>query len=322
MPESNDYTKELRLIRSLLIVSSLQERRDLKALELIQKYSRKITWNLDKLKIDHEIWNYVKNMGYDPKFVFCHPKVLIYKPATSLYYRGLSGLSLKAAKSYLGAVDALESGGLKINLEGKKALLMAQTYNSFICSIIKNSNAWTLENGYRTIIANLGITIDGVMRNKIGVIVEQRIRTLILEWLIEHHLIIKPELTKEKIRDQGIPASSILKGNIGMKFGSEPDIAFIRDEVLLAVVEIKGGTDPAGALERYGAATKSFQHATSVSKRCKNFYLVAVVTEELMRRMEDDRLVDSRFDIVKLLEEPGYREDFFNELFHHTLRMI
>jgi hypothetical protein len=32
-------------------------------------------------------------------------------------------------------------------------------------------------------------------------------------------------------------------------------------QTLLAVVEIKGGIDPAGALERYVAATKSFQHA-------------------------------------------------------------
>lgn len=66
----------------------------------------------------------------------------------------------------------------------------------------------------------------------------------------------------------------------------------------------------------------SFKNAISVSKKCKNFYLVAVISEELKRRMEDDRLVDSRFDIVKLLEDPKHRDSFFNELFHHTLRII
>ena len=41
----------------------------------------------------------------------------------------------------------------------------------------------------------------------------------------------------------------------------------------MAVIEVKGGTDSAGALERYGAAKKSFEHAIEVSPRCKNFYI-------------------------------------------------
>lgn len=70
----------------------------------------------------------------------------------------------------------------------------------------------------------------------------------------------------------------MLKGDMTMRFDSEPDISFTEDNEYLAVVEIKGGIDPAGALERHGAATKSFQHAIEGNPRCKNFYLGGVYT--------------------------------------------
>jgi len=321
MAKSNRYTEDLRLIKSLLIVTSLQKRNDLKAVQLIRAFPKKLTWEpLSNILIDPEVWAYAEAKRFDPKLVFCHPNVLSYKPATSLYYRGLCGLSLKAAKDYFGAVESLEEGSPRARLDAKKALKMARTYNAFICSIIKNSTAWTLENGNRTIIATLGITLDGIMRNKVGNIAEERIRTLILEWLIDEELLVEPTLTKNQLYEK-IPSSCTLKKNITMKFGSEPDISFSRDNELLVVVEIKGGIDPAGALERYGAATKSFQHAAKVSPRCKNFYLGAVYTPELERRISEDRLVEKTFNIIEILDKPPARERLFRELFHHTLRI-
>ena len=90
----------------------------------------------------------------------------------------------------------------------------------------------------------------------------------------------------------------------------------------MAVIEVKGGTDSAGALERYGAAKKSFEHAIEVSPRCKNFYIAGVFTEELERRIHDDRLIEKTFDLIQLLDDRVYRDNFFNELFHHTLRLL
>ena len=108
-----------------------------------------------------------------------------------------------------------------------------------------------------------------------------------------------------------------------MEFRQEPDVSFyeVPEDTLLAVVEIKGGTDPAGALERYGAATKSFQNAAKRSTRCKNFYLGAVFTTELRRRIEQDRLVEKTYDIIEILTEPEIRESFLQDLFHYTLRL-
>ncbi len=322
MSESNNYADNLRRIKSLLIVTSLQKRNDIKAIKFIREFSGELDWKpLSNLLIDPEVWEYaIVKQQYDPKFVFCHPIILLNKPVTSLYYRGLCSLSLKAVRDYFGSVDSLEKGNPRARLSEEKALKMARTYNTFISSIIENSTDWTLENGNRTIIATLGITFDGIMRNKIGAIAEDRIRTLILEWLIEKGLIIEPNLTKEQIYDS-IPNECKLKENIIMSFGSEPDISFTREKDLLAVVEIKGGIDPAGALERYGAATKSFQHSVKESSRCKNFYLGAVYTPELEKRIKDDRLVEKTFDIIEILDNHDAREEFFTELFHHTLRI-
>jgi hypothetical protein len=274
--------------------------------------------------IDEDAWHYaVQVKGYDPKFVFCHPEILLNKPMTSLYYRGLCALSLKAAKDYFGAVESIEKGH-RARLDPGKALKMARTYNTFICSIIKNSASWTLENGHRTIVATLGITLDGVMRNKVGDIAERRIRTLVMDWVIDHSLLTDPVLTKEQIQEE-LPQRCKLTRDVVMEFSSEPDIAFWRQAAkareLLAVVEIKGGIDRAGALERYGAATKSFQQALATSSRCKNFFLSAVYTPELERRIRQDRLVEKYFHIVQILDDASVREQFLEELFHFALRI-
>lgn len=322
MTESDNYTDELRRIKSLLIVTSLQKREDLKAIKAVKEFTGKLEWKpLSDLMIDPMAWAYaVDERGFDPKLVFCHPEVIESNPTTSLYYRGLCGLSLKAVRDYFGAVDSLEAGCPNARLDHEKVLRMARTYNTFICSIIENSTDWTLENGARTIVATMGITLDGRMRNKVGEIAEDRVRTLILDWLVEHNLIVTPSLTKEQVY-QDMPGICVLHGDVTMRFGSEPDISFARGDELLVVVEIKGGIDPAGALERYGAATKSFQHATNVSPRCRNFYLGAVFTDELSRRITSDRLVEKTFSIIEVLDDPTVRDEFLTELFHHTLRI-
>jgi hypothetical protein len=323
MTPSDDYKDELRRIRSLLIVTELQKKIDLKAIERIQKLGDKFKWNAKtRLMIDIEAWRYVVTQcGYQPELIFCHPEALLAEPSLSLYYRCLTGLSRKAAQDYVGPLVQIESGSSDRTLDEKKALVIAQTYNTFISSIIRNSVEWTLENGYRTVIATLGITLDGAMRNKVGDIAEDRIRIMILGWLLDRKLIVDPDLTKADIRSN-YPHFYILKGDITMRFGSEPDISLLRGDLLVATVEIKGGVDPAGALERYGAATKSFQHAISQAPQCRNFYVAGVFTDQVRARIAADRLVEASYDIVELLDDPQKREGFLIDVFHHTLRIM
>ncbi len=323
----NSYSDNLRRVRSLLIVTSLQKREDIKVFKALKKLEIELSWTpLSKYMIDLEIWEYVtKEKKYDPKLVFCHPEIIRTLPTSSLYYRGLTGLSIKAAKEYIGSIENLEKGNLRGKVDGEKANKIALVYNTFICSIIKGSSEWTLENGKRTIVATLGITLDGIMRNKIGAIAEERIRTLIFEWLKQNSLVVSIN-SNENLENNNLPLTCELKNNIVMKFSAEPDISFFKStgekEELLAVVEIKGGIDPAGALERYGAATKSFQHALTLNQRCKNFFLSAVYTPELIKRINNDRLVEQYYDVIDILEDKSTREDFFKELFHYCLRIL
>ena len=158
------------------------------------------------------------------------------------------------------------------------------------------------------------------MRNKVGAVGEDRIRRMILEWLIANDLVIKPSLKRDDLPEQ-LPSEIELKRGVTMRFSSEPDIAFEQRSIVKATVEIKGGVDPAGALERYGAAKKSFEHAVARSPQCRNFYIGGVLTKELQRRIAADRLVEKTYSLIDLLKDENVRSNFFRELFHHTLRV-
>jgi hypothetical protein len=296
-----DYVTNLRLAKSLLVVSSLQKRKDEAARKLIEDYKEHLGYEpLSHLLIEEHAWVYVQTRRISEKFVFAHPALMMAHPATSLYYRGLCGLSIKAVKDYVGAIESLEKSVAPRPLSRDKAVKMCGLYNLFISSIIVNSTNWSLENGNRTILATLGITLDGTMRNRVGEIGEDRIRRMVVEWLLDRGLISKPELIRGALPDE-LPRHYELKNSFYMKFSSEPDIAFDKAGELRATVEIKGGIDPAGALERYGAAKKSFQEAVNKSPHCKNFYLGGVITPELKKRIDADRLVERTFNIIELI---------------------
>lgn len=79
MSKSNPYTDELRRVRSLLIVSSLQKRADTRALALIRGFKAKLEWEpLSGLLIESGAWKHaVIDKKLDPRLVFCHPDVLL-----------------------------------------------------------------------------------------------------------------------------------------------------------------------------------------------------------------------------------------------------
>ena len=107
-----------------------------------------------------------------------------------------------------------------------------------------------------------------------------------------------------------------------MRYGSEPDIQFQltsnNETSLIATIEIKGGKDAAGALERLGAVQKSFEETPP---NCTNYlggrnhhprdgstpgYSMGVARRYLL----DDLIRDGEQWVV-----------FLNEVFHHTVRI-
>ena len=103
-----------------------------------------------------------------------------------------------------------------------------------------------------------------------------------------------------------------------MRFGSEPDILFERNEQTIATIEIKGGKDPAGALERLGAMQKSFD---ATPPGCVNILVAGVVTSEMQHRLSQIGVVKV-FLLDDLAHDGEPWEIFTTEVFHHVVRVM
>ena len=85
----------------------------------------------------------------------------------------------------------------------------------------------------------------------------------------------------------------------------------------MSTIEIKSGTDPAGALERLGAIQKSFAETPA---RSHNFAVLGIVTPAMRQRLNELHM-DRDFLLYDLLNNPTAWDNFITELFHHTLRI-
>ena len=326
---SSDYRRFTRELRSQDLTRTLQRRLDLRAQQAVAELAAGFgfTEPVEGYLISQSAWEYVLSLGINPAHVFCHPDMLAEEPFISLYYRGISGLSLKEVQEQARSVNSWErepnTRMRKPRVAVDAAQQVAGLYNSFISSIIENTADWTLENGYRNIIASMGISFDGSMRNKMGELPERRLRRLLLQFVFEAELLVDPEYPDAlALPDNPASGHYTLADGIVMVFSSEPDVAFHRGEALEATIEVKGGIDPAGALERLGAAEKSAQAAIEVNPRCKNFLVAGVITAEMRRRLDQSRLFEKDFQLVELLSDETRQAEFYDEIFNHTLRMF
>lgn len=266
-------------IRSALMSARIQERTDFTLRDLIASLKEEPEYHpLEDLMISEQAWNHIIDSNTDPKFVFANPAVLQKYPRLSQYYRGIALLPQKRVADIAGSVASWEDGTRKTPITESQSKSVARLYNTVICSIIEGTSEWTLDNGYRNIIANMGIGLDGTFRNIIGQDAEDLVKTRIRNWLDSHHLIVEQDDAKTEFQ---------LPAGYSMHYGSEPDILF-RQELSgttrdVATIEIKGGKDPAGALERLGAMQKSFE---ATPPNCVNMLIAGVVTAEMRSRLD------------------------------------
>ena len=240
--------------------------------------------------------------------VFAHPDVIKATPDASLHYRGIALLSRKRVQEIAGSVDAWERSPATARVSDAKALKVCCLYNAVISSLIVDHTQWTMDDGYRNILATMGITEDGAIRNIIGQEAELAVKKRLVDWVRSRGLLLASD---------GADDHWQLIGGIRMLFGSEPDIGFERDGKWAVIVEVKGGKDPAGALERLGAIKKTFDEAPV---GCKSFLVVGVVTATMRERLREMRM-EADFDIDQLLDDEQVWTAFMNEIFHHGLRI-
>lgn len=259
----SDYRRSLSEFHSQSLTSGLQRRLDVQARRAVASLCSRFGFGqpTEIYLISQDAWEHVRNLRLNPVSVFCHPGMLVEEPFVSLYYRGICGLSLKEVQNQAGSVDNWEIAPDNRRRKPRATIAMARKvaglYNSVISSIIENTTDWTLENGYRNIIASLGITFDGSMRNTIGRLPEQRIRRLLLRYVFENGLWTSPEYPDADSLPIA-PASGeyALNNNLVMTFSSEPDVAFRREDSLEATIEIKGRHRPGRCSGAFGRRRK------------------------------------------------------------------
>ena len=161
---------------------------------------------------------------------------------------------------------------------------------------------------FENILVTLGITLDGMFRNRIGEMAESLIKRRITDWLRDCELIMSESPNGYEF---------FLPNDIVMRYGSEPDIEFIKEGVQKATIEIKGGTDPAGALERLGAVIRSF---AETPPECVNFLVAGVFTEAMQARLDQIGVIKV-FELQTIAEGGEDWNVFVTELFHHALRL-
>lgn len=300
-------------LRSTLMSERIRQRTDIELRTLIGTIENPLNFlPLEGLMISEQAWKHVRDAGLDAKTVFAHPEVLSERPRLSAYYRGIALLPQKRVAEIAVPVSAWEDGSRRRPISDAQSKTVARLYNAVISSIIEGTTNWTLENGYRNIIANMGIGLDGTFRNIIGKDAEDLIRTRIANWLEKQGLITEANEGRTEFK---------LPRGYSIRFGSEPDIVFRREhdgvEHVVATIEIKGGKDPAGALERLGAVQKSFE---ATPPGCVNMLIAGVVTPEM-----STRLAQMGIEKIYLLDELAHDGEawlsFANEIFHYTVRI-
>ena len=304
--------------RALIISETIRGRSDERVRRIIREYAGNLEFaaRLEDLAIAEEAWDHIVRTQIDPKLVFAHPDLLREHPETSLHYRGLATLSLKRVQSMSASVTNWETGKWRRRPTADRCLSVARTYNSVISVIITGTDNWTLENGYRNVLATIGITEDGALRNLIGQEGEARVKEIILDWLQADGAVLQP-------RVDGVTTTFGAQPNVRMVYGSEPDIKFERlndqgEWEVVSTVEIKSGTDPAGALERLGAIQKSFDQTPA---RSRNFAVLGIVTPAMRERLNALNVARD-FLLYNIVNDGDAQNDFIMELFHHTLRII
>ena len=211
-----------------------------------------LEWDISHLNITSRAWNRIIHRGIKPIRVFVHPEVIKQNPKRVSYYRMLSMVSQKSMSRVGLSINKYEKG--KSYLDDSMALEISQHINKIVSILIEydekiDAREFDLWRGMAA-----GSQAQGSWQNTKGDKAEVVIKELIgrRAW--------KRELVIEEV-SHGKGETLKLKNKKLLILGSEPDIGIYKDNVIQIAIEVKGGIDTAGVLERFGAALKSLRRA-------------------------------------------------------------
>jgi len=278
------------------------------AYELECVKGEKLRWNLKKLDISPKAWRKIIHRGIKPIRIFSHPDVLKVNSRRVGYYRTLAMVSQKSMQKVGLAINNYEAGRKK--LDYNTALKISKHLNKIISILIEHDEKIDARefNLWRGMAA--GSQAQGSWQNEKGDRTE-----VIIKGLIERRLREKGLIIKETSR--GKNKKLTLKDNRKLIMASEPDIGIYENNKIQAAVEIKGGIDPAGAQERFGAALKSLGNIKQKNSKAVTVLIMRKIslTSEVERNIERNKAtINKFFTIEDIIENENSRGKLFKIL--------
>jgi hypothetical protein len=273
-----------------------------------------LDWNLELLGITKQAWEKVIHRGIKPVIVFAHTEVLKHLPGALGYYRMLSMVSQKSMIRVGLPSARYETGRVFPNDEAAEAL--AVHLNKIISTLIEldeeiNAREFDLWRGMAA-----GAQAQGSWQNTKGSKLEIIIRGLLQRRLREKDLVVVEKALLQGDEEYG--SIMQLKDGRVVIFADEPDIAVHEsDENIVVAVEIKGGIDTAGVLERIGASIKSLRRAKESNPESKTILILQGISlsDTARKDLEISRdVVNHWFTVEEILEEEDKREMVFELL--------
>lgn len=263
-----------------------------------------LEWNSEQLQISEDAWNKVIHRAIKPIIVFAHPVVLTTVPRAVGYYRMLSMVSQKSMSKLGLNVGRYESSD--VVPDQRQALRIAQRLNEIISYLVQSDEAIDAREFdiWRGMAA--GSQAQGSWLNVKGKEAEIKIKVVLRQRLRDMGLVIREEVDRVTLSDGRVFA-----------FASEPDVAVYQQGRIQMAMEIKGGIDTAGVLERIGAAVKSLsrvkdEHPGAITLLFLPAVSVTLAAENAL--ILHSNVVDSWFTTEAFLHNESQRDQIFTLL--------
>ena len=321
-------------LRSTFFYRKLHEYETLefpKTIKQLIPHSKHYNW--DEFKewgISETAFGIIRKSDLDLIQVFTHPKLIREHPHLLGYYRNIAVLSQKSTKYMCNLDTKRYEENNKTDISETHATCLSLLFNEHISLIVDSAFGEFQENEINGLLfASTGAQIDGSWRNSIGEEAEKVVQTMLSQEVIKRKLlqafimrvngnIETPDITtiENIIKNIKEIKGLMLTNQKSILFSSEPDITIIdKSGKSEMVIEVKGGTDPAGALERYGAAKKSFEHSLKENKKVKTCLIASCITNEVEQRVKTDKTISKYFNLTNVLTEETYKADLLNFIF-------
>ena len=267
-----------------------------------------LKWDREELGVSTKAWDKVIHRGIKPIVVFAHPSVLTSTPRAVSYYRMLAIVSQKSMNR-VGVATAKYKNATNLP-DDQIAWSIARHLNKIISRIIESDTEidpreFDLWRGMAA-----GSQAQGSWQNAKG----NKYETLVKD-LIERRLTETGILKSAKAEEgDGLAKSFTLIDERVIVFADEPDVAVFKNDKIITALEIKGGIDMAGVLERVGAAIKSLSRAKSENSKSKTVLLVQSVSLTPKAKLDlknNKKSVNHWLTIDDVLSEEQTREKFF-----------